>query len=176
MTTIIDGSAGITFPNSTVQASSGVVLQVVQAVKTDGFSTTSGTAVDITGMTATITPKFSTSKILVMSVLNHGEDATSPYPKLFLVRNGTNILIGDVAGSASRVSTGAFAGGSANSDLYPAVMNYIDSPATTSAVTYKWQVYTFSARTFYLNTSPYTGDANGTSAPSSIILMEIAYA
>ena len=62
MTTIIDGSAGITFPNSTVQASAGQVLQVVNATYSTSTGTSSSSYVD-TGLTASITPKFSTSKI-----------------------------------------------------------------------------------------------------------------
>jgi len=171
---IIDGTNGLTFNNATTQASAGVILQVVQGYTSASFTTTSGTATDITGMTATITPKFSTSKILVMTVMNHAEDSSTPYPKLFLQRNGTNIGLGDAIGSAVQVSTGAYAGGAVDSVLYPATMMYLDSPATTSAVTYKWQVYTFSSRTFYLNRTGTTGDTNRTSASSSITLMEIA--
>ena len=161
----------------TLYGSGQVPIQVVQTVVTSAFTTTSGSAVDITGMTATITPKSASNKILVMSVLNHGEDTSTPYPKLLLQRNGTNILLGDALGSASQVSTGGYAGNSAvSTSLYPSVVNYVDSPATTSAVTYKWQVYTFSSRTFYLNRTSSTADANGTTTSSSIILMEIAYA
>ena len=43
----------------------GGIIQVVSAYKGDNFSTSSTTFVDITGLSATITPKFSTSKILV---------------------------------------------------------------------------------------------------------------
>jgi hypothetical protein len=60
MPTIIDGSAGITYPvvagsSSAVQASAGKVLQVVNANLTSAASTASTTAVT-TGLTATITP------------------------------------------------------------------------------------------------------------------------
>ena len=70
MSTIIDGSAGITFPNSTVQASAGSVIQVVSAA----YSTASKYNKYFlckSGLTATITPKFATSKILV--VINHSQ-------------------------------------------------------------------------------------------------------
>ena len=160
----------------TISGSGQIIKQVIQTVVTSSFTTTSGTATDITGLTATITPTNSANKILVFTNINHAEDSSTPYPKLFLQRNGTNIGLGDAIGSAVQVSTGAYAGGAVDSVLYPATMMYLDSPATTSAVTYKWQVYTFSGRTFYLNRTGTTGDTNRTSASSSITLMEVAYA
>ena len=45
----------------------GGIVQVVNLVKTDSFSTTSTSLVDITGFSLSITPKFNTSKILVLS-------------------------------------------------------------------------------------------------------------
>ena len=64
MTFVVDGTNGLTFPNSTTQASASKVLQVVQAVKTDTFSTASSYT-SVTGLSASITPSSSTSKILV---------------------------------------------------------------------------------------------------------------
>ena len=71
MTTIIDGSAGITFPNgSNAQAAPSKVLQVVTANTSGAVSTTSTSYVD-TGLSCSITPLFSTSKILIM--VNHNQ-------------------------------------------------------------------------------------------------------
>ena len=61
MTTIVDGTTGITFPSaisgvSATQQYSGRVLQVVSATKTDTFSTTSTSFTDITGLSVSITP------------------------------------------------------------------------------------------------------------------------
>ena len=163
---------------TTTSPKAGNVIQVVQGFSSASFSTTSGSAVDITGLTATITPTSSSSKILIMSALQLSADmSNNPLPKLFLVRNGTNIYLGDAGDSRTQVSVGGSLDGGTSSttaNLYSCVSNYLDSPATTSALTYKWQVYTFSSRTIFVNRSALTADANGTSAPSSIILMEIA--
>jgi len=133
MTMIIDGTNGVTFPNSTVQASAGQVLQVVNATYGTQVSTTTNTFVD-TGLSATITPKYATSKILVLA------DITGTYSvvasggggiQLRLFRNSTNILQFEELVSYNATNSGA--GGGASST------NFLDSPATTSAITYKVQ-------------------------------------
>ena len=82
MPTIIDGTAGITYPvvagaTSAVQASSGKVLQVVSTTKTDTFSTASTTFVDLTGLSVSITPTSTSSKILVLVNTNYSPSAVS---------------------------------------------------------------------------------------------------
>lgn len=168
MTTIIDGTSGITFPNSTVQASAGVVLQVVQAsvsgtAGTPYFSTTSATYAN-TGLAATITPKFSTSKILVLTSTN-----------IWISRNGSvdaGAGIGISRGSTPLLQS-SFAA------LYTSVavagsyasLNYLDSPATTSSTTYN---FTLSAYTNNGGTTAYLNYNYASPTTSTIILLEIA--
>ena len=65
-TLITTGSTGQVIPKAALPT--GSVLQVVQApVKTDGFTTTSTSYVDITGMSVSITPISSSSKILILA-------------------------------------------------------------------------------------------------------------
>jgi hypothetical protein len=166
MTTIIDGTAGITFPNSTVQASAGQVLQVVSANYSISTSTSSTSFVD-TGLSLSITPKFSTSKILVLISQSHlvyrGTNDTI-WGKMQIVRNSTNIYTNNLAigGRAGTAIDGFIIFQSMGS------YNYLDSPATTSATTYKTQMG--------VSTSANTGtmvcqDGSGT---STITLLEIA--
>jgi hypothetical protein len=112
------------------------VLQVKQAYKTDVFTTTSGSYVDITGLSVSITPSSTSSRILVCSTINcDGYNAQAIFA---MVRNST--LIGQsTAGSSFNgfASSYGFGSGSAGSSM---VVNYIDSPSTTSAITYKIQV------------------------------------
>jgi len=150
----------------------GSVLQVVSTNKTNLFSTTSGTAVDITGMTVNITPSSASNKILVQVTMSYGSDNTG-YPKVTLLRNGSIINIGDASGSCSRVSIPMNVSADSTTQLFTTSMTYLDSPATTSALTYKLQVFTFSSRAFYLNRSSGTSDANNLAATSSITVMEI---
>ena len=178
MTTIIDGTAGITYPNSTTQASAGVVLQIVQAVKTDTFSTTSASYVDVTGLSVSITPKFVTSKILVSYSIQFS-GITDSYGAATVLRNSTIISQGTSAtGNQTNVTTALATGSSGNWDykLQTSQFEFLDSPATTSATTYKIQVKaTYSNRAVLIN-GPYSTDnsAYNNFGVSTITLMEIA--
>ena len=152
---------------------SGSVLQVIQTAITAGFSTTSGTAVDITGLTATITPSSASNKILVITNF-FANGTSSPYPHFFLQRNGSNIFIGDANGSATRQSAGAHIGGGATNEIISVATTYLDSPSSTSAVIYKWRVYTYGSRTVYIGRDAGSADAQNVTAPGTITLMEIA--
>ena len=146
-------------------------------MKTDTASTTAvgASPVDITGMTVDITPSATTSKVLVFCNVSIGGPANnSTYITLARVVGGVEVipLIGDTAGSrtsAAASTTSAHASGPAVSAL-----QYLDSPATTSAVTYnvKWaQQY---AGTSYLNRSSTDTDSSAYErTTSSITVMEI---
>jgi hypothetical protein len=158
-----------------VQGGAGVgkILQVVSTTKTSNFSTSSGSYVDITGYSATITPSSTSSRILVISNFFAG-GTSAEYPKFKLVRNGSDIFLGDAYGSSSRASAGMYPAAQASSQIVSVATSYVDSPASTSALTYKWQVFTFSGRTIYVGSTPGSGDANNVAVPSTITLMEIA--
>ena len=158
MTTIIDGSAGITYPNSTVQASAGVVLQVVNATYSTSVSNATSTVVD-TGLTATITPKFATSKILVLVSQNGcGKQSSNTNIRIYLYRGASSLYT---------VEDGAaFTGDSSANYIGSISTSYLDSPATTSATTYKTG-FSSSGNTGTV----YLQNANST---STITLMEIA--
>lgn len=153
--------------------SSGKVLQVVQTVKTDFFSTTSGSYVDITGLSASITPSSTSSKILVMTNFFCGS-GNAPYPKFQLLRNSTNIFQGDARGSATQQSAAMYTAAQATTQITSTATTYLDSPATTSAVTYKWQVFTYAGRVIYVGATEASTDLNNSTVPSTITLMEIA--
>jgi len=127
MTTIIDGSAGITYPNSTVQASAGVVLQVVQGTYSTQTSTSS-TSYVTTSLNASITPKFATSKILAIVSLGWCQNASASYMNATLYRSSTD-LAPNVYGFGVLNSNASVNGVNIN-------FNYLDSPATTSSTTY----------------------------------------
>lgn len=131
MSMIIDGTNGLTFNNSTTQASAGCVLQVVNATYSTGTSTTSTTLSD-TGLTATITPKFSTSKILVLVHQNGGVKVGS----VTYANSSINLTL--LRGASAITTIGARNGlTTLTTDLYTASMSiaYLDSPSTTSATT-----------------------------------------
>jgi hypothetical protein len=133
------------------------VLQVVQATYSTSSSMTGTTAV-ASGLNASITPKFSTSKILVM-VNQQGmyiSGATSNYIVEVIFRGATQLAIFDSI--VGYVASGA-GGGSCST-------NYLDSPATTSSTTYSTKIAT--------NGAGATANWNNGSTVSTITLMEIA--
>lgn len=158
----------------------GSILQVVNALKTDVFSTATNGFVDVTGISASITPLSSSSKILInisLGGVGMGDGSTGPHTCIFRIdRNGSNILAGDAAGSRNR---GAFRSSIGLNQDHSHSYSYtgVDSPATTSALTYKLQMYTQSGVIAYINRTK--SDSDGSDAyqsrtSSSITLMEIA--
>lgn len=159
-----------------VVGQSGSVLQVVQTAKTDTFSVAaSGTTTwaDVTGLSVSITPTSTSSKILVIATFI-GATTPSSGGGARLVRDSTAIC---VATSTSNRTAGTVQDTySARGDSYNAfAANFLDSPATTSAVTYKVQVAAPSGNTTYINRGFTDTDSNGyTRGTSQITVMEIA--
>lgn len=152
---------------------SGKLLQVVSTTKTDTFSLTSATYTDVTGLSATITPSSATSKILVLVSLNMGTNAGNGFAYARIVRDSTEIAIGDASGSRIQSTTGSRSPEAAVQFFGGA--NFLDSPATTSSITYKIQLYAQAGvSAAYINRSH--TDSNGTDAMravSTITLLEI---
>jgi hypothetical protein len=160
----------------TIRGSGQVPVQVIQTVKTDLFSTTSGPFVDVPGWSATITPTSSSNRILVMASAYANSPGTSAYG--VLVRNSSLIFLGDAAGANQpRASFGqAWGGGDGGGSTAGALwsLNFLDSPATTSATTYKIQVSS-AGTTLWINGSYGVADASFSQRmPASMILMEIS--
>jgi len=130
-------TGGTEVANSTL--GTGKILQVVSTTKTDTFTGSLGSGADvaITGLSATITPTSTSSKILIM-VDAHMADASDVYGRgaIRIYRGATSLAEGDSSGSR----TTAFASSVVMQTAIENVMNiagtYLDSPATTSATTY----------------------------------------
>jgi hypothetical protein len=144
--------------NSSGLTSPGHILQVINGVKTGSFTTTSTSFVD-TGLTASITPSATSSKIAVLVGCNAGHNAAAASMALKLMRDATDLNLW-LCESGTYISPTVFA----NEIGYH--LNYLDSPATTSAVTYKIQIKAPNANTVYFSSGTYT--------TSSIMLMEVA--
>ena len=122
--------------------SSGGIIQIKSKHITDYFTTNSGTYVDVTGHNITITPTRSDSKILIdyrINWMHAGGNDTAV--TLRLLRNGT--VIGSDSGNPMNddrmgIITLYMA---AQAHFSVSSFNYLDSPATTSALTYKTQVH-----------------------------------
>jgi hypothetical protein len=163
--TLPDATGTVLTSATTTGFPAGSVLQVVQVVKTNSFSSSTNGYVDVTGLSASITPTSSSSKILVMATVSGGNPLNANFT-INLLRNSTNIC---QSTSAVDNSTATLPYG-VNYLFISVPITFLDSPATTSATTYKIQINTFGA-TGYVNirsTDQYYG---GT---SQITLMEIA--
>jgi hypothetical protein len=154
-------------------AGGGKILQVVSTTKSDTFTTTS-TMVDITGLTVAITPSATTSKILVLSAVNGSQEVAVTRGYLVLYRDSTAIFVGDAAGSRSRWS-GSFSSHDGSIASGTVTSCYLDSPSTTSAVTYKWQGGNGgNSGSFYINRTEDDGDdVTQIRMASTITVMEI---
>ena len=153
----------------------GKVIQIVSAIKTGQSSTTSDSMSD-TGLTASITPSATSSKILVQvchpfRIYRSGE--YEGYGGIDLLRDSTVIYEAAKRSGAGYtgifVSIGTSASSSGNSNTHN--LTVMDSPSSTSSLTYKTQYAMDYSSQLYLN--PTHGDAAYT-PHSTIILSEIA--
>ena len=166
-----DGSGALSFGTVAV-AGGGKILQVLQATKTDTQTTTTAGFVDVTGLSIAITPAATSSKILVMAnVLLVGTVGAAGAFSL-IVRDSTEIAIGDTAGSRLRVSAGGYAPDAGDQRHHSTV--WLDSPSTTSATTYKVQFTANGTYTAYVNRTQADADSTGYGrGVSTITVMEI---
>ena len=159
---------------TTAKMPANSVLQVVQTTKTDTFSSSSTSFVDITGLTATITPSSTSSRILVIANVAVA-DAIGYFVMLRLARGGSAILQGDAAGSRIRTGGMVYNNPGSNNEQHSWSQQVVDSPASTSTLTYSVQIMQINGATHYVNRLARDDDANyEPRSASSIILMEIA--
>ena len=159
----------------------GKILQVVQTMKTDTFSSTTATTwTDITGVTVNITPSASTSKILVSF---HGACSSNDDSYLWLrmarVIGGTtdatlcrgasrnNSVLCTLDGNQG-VQTNK------NSSANHSSFEFLDSPNTTSQITYKMQFYKAMGTYFFIGGTYADFDLNKGSVPTFMTVKEIA--
>jgi len=157
----------------------GKVLQVQSVTWKDVFSSTTGggTFVNITGATLTITPSATSSKIFFQAMISTGAETYGVVLKI--QRDGSDIsdALGTVTGS--RIASTSYSSGHSSdaAELQSTYMSYLDSPNSTSALTYTVQGnarYQPAALTWTVNYPYEDTDANYTShSVSTITLMEI---
>jgi hypothetical protein len=138
----------------------GSIIQVEDFQRVGSNSITS-TSFVTTGITKIITPKFATSKIL--AIVNLGSiynSTTSGQPRFTLYRGSTNL--GGTAGTTSDNFGQTF--NSAGAVSIQCAFTHLDSPSTTSAITY----------TVYVRTNTGTAVIGHDSARNGITLLEIA--
>tara|TARA_B100001540_G_scaffold126588_1_gene112920 strand:- start:2379 stop:2987 length:609 start_codon:yes stop_codon:yes gene_type:complete len=161
---------------------SGTIIQVKQTTKTDTFSTTSNSAVDVTGLSVSITPTSSSNKILFRYDLSVGgaNGADQNHGAILILRDSTILHRGDARGSNRIRATNIINNGNAG-QMYGFSASILDSPNTTSAITYKIQVFqtqnsSDSTKTVCINRAGRDADdsaGHDGNCASSITVMEV---
>lgn len=154
-----DSSGTLTFVSNTPTTT--------QTVKTDTFTTSSATFVDITGLSVSMTPGANTNRVLIFTSLCVCH-ANNPQYYQF-VRDSTAIFVGDTASNRQRTSMGTPTVAAAA--LETVSFCYIDSPATTSATTYKVQTRGSAATAMYINRSDTDTDTSAFGRGASMIMV-----
>jgi len=157
-----DGDGTILTSNSSV----GKILQVISSNKITVQSTSSTSYVDVTDMTATITPSASTSKVLILLTMVIQKSNYTFFARL--LRGSTEI--GTPSGSNSGLSV-YNSGDSGQNEGRTHV--YLDSPNTTNATTYKLQIKSDGSSTIYFNAHS-SGTTNDYISQSSFTVIEVA--
>ena len=154
----------------------GNIIQVLQASIDTQLATSTPPGInawnDITGLSVTITPKYSTSKILIKFKLNGSNNGTSNLNAYQIVRDSTAIGNGNIGNRRKCHSAVRGSIGDANSSFVVSG-EFLDSPATTSATTYKMQ-FLVDGGIGYINRDDGNGNSINYPSPLSVItVMEI---
>ena len=153
--------------------SSGGIVQIKYAIKNNTQDITSQgyseTPTDISGLSVTITPTRSDSKILVqVNIGCHG--STGNAANVFRIYRGSTNITVTAADTDNRHGATVFYNNNQTGMGTPVSFSVLDSPATTSATTYKVTGFT-NAGTLRINRLP--GDP-AWNAISTITAMEVS--
>ena len=157
--------------NGAALGGGGKIGQVIQGTRASVFSTTSTSFVDV-GLSASITPSASDSKILVfVSLYKAGTDNNTQR----LLRNSTTIFAGNASGSrASGFGGAAYDGTLGDTTQLFNGGGFLDTPSTTSAITYKVQIAASGGGTVFVGRDTTdNNNAQHTRTMQTIILMEV---
>lgn len=160
---------------------SGSVLQVVTAEKTDAesISVTLNTYSDVPDLSLSITPRSTTSRIFLLGQITYSGAGYISYFGFRFLRDSTAVGVGDASSSRTPGNSGFLQSQSAdNGAILTLPLQAIDSPASTSALTYKMQIrqqFGSGSQTVYINRSTSDSDSVGTHRNISMLTaMEIA--
>ena len=171
-------TSDVLFNDASTQVSASKIGQLVTTSQTSTIAISANTWTTLTGFSASITPKSSSSKILVMfscSVASASSANNQVNGKIIrLYRNGSLLPVGDARGSATQ---GMFCGSNTFDGICPSPISqmYLDSPGTTSAVSYTFQLYA-ATRVAVVGGSyytTYTTSSVNLSSPNTITLIEV---
>jgi hypothetical protein len=150
---------------ASTNTTNGTVLQMTSTISSTQTTVSSTTYTDIS-ISGSITPKSSTSKIYVLCTVNSYQSSGSQGGGIRLVRNGTAIY-----DPSNGDGSGPYAFYAGNSTLaMPFMLQFLDSPATTSSLTYSLQARVYSSATWIINSV----GGGGWQPRSTITCIEVA--
>jgi hypothetical protein len=153
----------------------GRIVQVKQSYKTDAFTTAGTTFVDVTGLSVTITPQSVSNKILVRVFGYLNGKAASVTARSRLVDGSGTVLGGSTVVGSRTSGIVSMTSGGVTDNNNTLVLEYLHSPNTTSAYTYKLQISADNANTIWFGrTELDPNTAGNVRGVSSITVMEIA--
>ena len=152
----------------------GNIIQVLQTVKSNTYTTTNTSYEDIPDFFCSISPKYNTSKILVTIDIGALTPIGGGSAWTRLLRGNTEIYSGDGAsGTLNQIHDGGASSGEHYFGSFHHVSLYLDSPSTISSITYKVQIRSGGAYTSCFNRNAYDSGTYGGRTASSITLMEV---
>ena len=165
-----------------IQNSSGTAYNFIKQVKsgayTDAMSLTVDQRTDIPNLSLSITPSSVSSKILIMASVCYGGTHTNNYGNGYIMRDSTDIAVGTTAtGNRQNISfpLNLVGAGNEHYKLHQSSVTFLDSPNSTSAITYKVQVRHDVDGTMYINRTGQDSDADyGHRGISTLTIMEVA--
>ena len=168
----LDSAGKCSFPNG----GAGKILQVLQTVKTDVFSTTSNSYVLVTGLTQAITAASTSNKILI-NVTLYGGVSSGNYVAGFKLAKDSTAMDGNTIGAASgnNAESGTFRFRNAtDTHAEEASFMFLDTPADTNSHTYGLLMKVFSSATARLGTTGTNGNYDQhMRCPCTITVMEV---
>jgi len=161
---------------TTTNPKAGNIIQVVSTTKNDTFSHNTQTPTLITGLTATITPSSSSNKVKI-SVDIMASPSNHSYTCWFFLYKGGSEISGATGAAGQTNQDRAFKSCRGSDTNTPVNVSgvYLDSPSTTSAITYQVYMSVESGITNYINMQAANADqVYNPRTVSSITLEEVA--
>tara|TARA_B100000287_G_scaffold385912_1_gene393400 strand:- start:70 stop:621 length:552 start_codon:yes stop_codon:yes gene_type:complete len=163
---------------------SGTIIQIIQSTKSDtseraypSFNNIPGTDQSGSGSVwcVKITPSATSSKILFIATIMVGSEQGNASAKIKLLRDSTDIAIGNAISSNERTTHGDY--GINSLDMRSMSMTYLDSPSSTAELTYKPQYRSESSTYSTWVNRPHNqtdSNVNGYTGFSTLTVMEVA--
>jgi hypothetical protein len=163
----------------TINGSGQVPVKVSSVTDTTQYTFNSGSVnqyiyYNVSGLVLTITPSSASNRVLIMADICAGQSGNAYNAFFRVTRNGTVIGVG-VNGGYGGTSTSALRTSDA-SEIGSVSINFLDSPATTSAVTYQIQICNSGGSSYLscVNRPANTSTGWEQSGASTLTLMEIS--